>query len=534
MNTSKDKNEFFVECSQSIPYETGSKGQKHIKSPDKEFWGNCPDLAKQQGCYVFGIKVSKGITPYYIGKATKSFGQEIFTDHKINRYNNVLANTIKGTPTMFLISYPRKGAKRYIKELEDFLIQIAVVKNSKIENSKGTIQPKWGIKNILRSNGKPNNHATAFKKMMGIMTVILLLSLDNSVFCQKIQSIKTVERYAKCNFGNYIPGDTIKTSVVVYNKNGDTIEYRDYYGITNIIKGKRIYEFESFKYQYDNRQHIIKKSYDFENELGIYEPRMPNTGYTLYSYAENGLLSEVNEYDKRNPKDDYVAMKLPTLKCRDTIIYDKNNRIEEINSYSGDGNLILQRKYIWNKLPNLDINKSIIDSPVYINRNTSDNRTKEIHPDSSVCINLYNENKDYFETCQIYYATLNNGKYTLIYFIPKPTGTSSVYSLYYLGDPKTERAYVYDKNSFKLLRFIGDLGENGEISDNIWRYDSLGNTTMKLYIDYDESHIDTTVYQYRKWDRNNNWVEREEINKNKSLPLYFVEREINYFEETKK
>lgn len=168
MDSSKDKNEFFVECSQKIPWEKGSKGQKYITSPDKEFWEKCPDLAKQQGCYVFGIKVSKGITPYYIGKATKSFGQEIFTDSKIRRYNNVLAITKKGTPTMFLVSYPRKGAKVNIKQLEDFLIQLAAIKNPKIQNIKGTKQPTWSIKNILRSSGKPNKHAKTFKKMMGI------------------------------------------------------------------------------------------------------------------------------------------------------------------------------------------------------------------------------------------------------------------------------------------------------------------------------------------------------------------------------
>jgi len=50
------------------------------------------DLLNTRGGYIFAIRAGKGFTPWYVGQAKKSFKQEIFTPHKKDIYNCVLAN----------------------------------------------------------------------------------------------------------------------------------------------------------------------------------------------------------------------------------------------------------------------------------------------------------------------------------------------------------------------------------------------------------------------------------------------------------
>ena len=49
------------------------------------------ELMTCKGCYIFTIRVTSGILPFYVGKATKTFGQEIFTPHKTEKYNSAQA-----------------------------------------------------------------------------------------------------------------------------------------------------------------------------------------------------------------------------------------------------------------------------------------------------------------------------------------------------------------------------------------------------------------------------------------------------------
>src|SRR5262245_60180744 len=51
------------------------------------FWAKHKAFKTRRGCYVFGIRSGGGIRPMYVGKATKSFGQEVFEPHKLNKYN---------------------------------------------------------------------------------------------------------------------------------------------------------------------------------------------------------------------------------------------------------------------------------------------------------------------------------------------------------------------------------------------------------------------------------------------------------------
>jgi hypothetical protein len=125
----------------------------------EDFWSDnsASYLAEERGCYVFAIR-NKSLTPIYVGKATKTFKQETFNQANRHKYHNGFSEYAKGTPLMFFVVHPTQKGKtnsKQIGEIEDFLIQAGVAKNPDIQNVKGTGQPKWSIKGVVRgTSGK--------------------------------------------------------------------------------------------------------------------------------------------------------------------------------------------------------------------------------------------------------------------------------------------------------------------------------------------------------------------------------------------
>lgn len=156
------------------PYEIevqSNKGGKIITSDEAtRFWERNPTLAEEKGCYVFGLRASKGMKPIYVGKATISFSKEVFTSHKLVKYITALSNSAKGTPVLFFLCLPRaKGPvnKLHIDELESYLIQAGLKANSNLLNDKKTKIESWSIGGILRDGqGKPTRSAQEFKGLM--------------------------------------------------------------------------------------------------------------------------------------------------------------------------------------------------------------------------------------------------------------------------------------------------------------------------------------------------------------------------------
>jgi hypothetical protein len=163
---------FTVQGPFEVPCYRGKAARTITDENIKEFWNKYPSLGKQRGCYIFGIRAAKGWTPGYVGKATRGFKQEVFSPHKLTRYQQFLADYLKGSPIIFCVVGPsQKGAPNVlrIKELEDFLIQIAVVANPDLLNVKGTKAEQWGIAGVLRGGkGKPILAAKQFRKLLKI------------------------------------------------------------------------------------------------------------------------------------------------------------------------------------------------------------------------------------------------------------------------------------------------------------------------------------------------------------------------------
>lgn len=141
-----------------------------------EFWQDehAKALKEKIGCYVFALRAGRGYTPWYVGQASKSFEQEIFTDHKVHKkYNSVLRKGRQGTPVMLFVcrnDNRRKIAQPELNSLETFLIQSALFKNPELTNIQGTKNiPEWTIRGVIRSGkGSSGTLSGIFKKMMGL------------------------------------------------------------------------------------------------------------------------------------------------------------------------------------------------------------------------------------------------------------------------------------------------------------------------------------------------------------------------------
>ena len=163
---------FTVNGPYEVPVYQGKGGRTVTTDEVKQFWKDNAWAGKLRGCYVFGIRAGKGLTPTYVGKATRGFKQEAFSPHKLTKYQQSLADYQKGTPILFFVTAPsKKGAPNtaHIGELEKFLIQVALTANPYLLNVKGTKAEQWGIAGVLRGGkGKPSNDARQFKRLVKI------------------------------------------------------------------------------------------------------------------------------------------------------------------------------------------------------------------------------------------------------------------------------------------------------------------------------------------------------------------------------
>lgn len=158
-----------------IETEKNSGGTRRVDEKKlKSFFVHKKDLAKRQGCYVFAIEAPNGgALPWYIGKATKSFEQECFTNDKIKKYNDALFHKAKiKSALIFFITTEGTKVKisaQIIDEIETYLIMYGKLRNKNLINKKKIKIPAWGIQGVVRSTqGKPKKIESNFKTIFGI------------------------------------------------------------------------------------------------------------------------------------------------------------------------------------------------------------------------------------------------------------------------------------------------------------------------------------------------------------------------------
>lgn len=154
-----------------VPVESGATGRRFLLD---EVWRNDPQLealARRCGCYVFAVRGVKGIiTPHYVGLTRKRFDREVFNRTNLPKYLSALSDHRRGRPVLFIIAHPHQAKINgtYIGEVENFLIQAGWARNPALQNKKGIHRPKWLIRGVIRSIGKPSQAARQLRSVMGI------------------------------------------------------------------------------------------------------------------------------------------------------------------------------------------------------------------------------------------------------------------------------------------------------------------------------------------------------------------------------
>lgn len=161
---------FTVFGPRTIPTFRGRAGRTITDRDVRSFWQANTDIAALRGCYVFAVRAGSGMKPAYVGKATKSYRQEVFQYHKITRYQQQLADCRVGTPILFFVALPhRRGAPAttHVAELERFLIETSLAVNPGLLNVRFTLAESWGISGVVRrTSGKPSAAAKQFHALM--------------------------------------------------------------------------------------------------------------------------------------------------------------------------------------------------------------------------------------------------------------------------------------------------------------------------------------------------------------------------------
>lgn len=115
------------------------------------FWSSHPDIAKRRGCYVFAIRSHGRLVPVYVGRATRSFRQEILAPHKLAKLQLALVDHPDATPCVLLVAAPlRRGAPNvgHLAELERFLIEAATEANPSLLNIARPRPRSWTIEGL--------------------------------------------------------------------------------------------------------------------------------------------------------------------------------------------------------------------------------------------------------------------------------------------------------------------------------------------------------------------------------------------------
>jgi hypothetical protein len=153
------------------------RGRLIRKEEGKKFFKNHRKHKESTGCYLFCKRVGGGILPYYIGKSTTGFENEVFNSDNREKYSQVVVEYGIGTPVLIFVVHPVKPGLNnngHIKELENFLIYYGKKANPRLLNvqniGSAKINDNWGIKGVhnCKNAHAPKNIEIKFRKMMGL------------------------------------------------------------------------------------------------------------------------------------------------------------------------------------------------------------------------------------------------------------------------------------------------------------------------------------------------------------------------------
>jgi hypothetical protein len=129
------------------------------------------DAADRRGIYVFcSIGHGGRLVPWYVGKATKGFAQEVLTSHKLAKLHEAVGRAGSKPLCLYLIALPPNPGKpnsTAITRLETYLIQQCSLLNSDLLNKQNANVYVHRIKGVMNSPpGQPTKAARAIRDML--------------------------------------------------------------------------------------------------------------------------------------------------------------------------------------------------------------------------------------------------------------------------------------------------------------------------------------------------------------------------------
>jgi hypothetical protein len=174
---------FFPHSAIEIP-----RHQNGLVAADKNslqlFWSQVDiqleaNLSDGIGCYIFSIRAGRGVLPWYVGLAERqSFSRECFTAHKINHYNNAIADRA-GRPLLTLIAKYSPGQRlisatgsehRDIQFLEGMLLSTCLRRNPDLYNKRDTkLLREMVVPGLINTpQGKAHTSVAEFRDLIGV------------------------------------------------------------------------------------------------------------------------------------------------------------------------------------------------------------------------------------------------------------------------------------------------------------------------------------------------------------------------------
>ena len=162
-------------------FSTGWRGRFWEAVEDPK--GSHEGLSNAIGCYAFCLTFGTKTLPWYVGQAVglKGFQAEVFTDHKMTHYRNIVEDNRRHRASIFLFPLMKEGTDGWwsfsknktnggqvIDRLEKTLICMALSKNPDLANIRDTkFQRDIYVNGILGGQwpGRPSKAASAARSV---------------------------------------------------------------------------------------------------------------------------------------------------------------------------------------------------------------------------------------------------------------------------------------------------------------------------------------------------------------------------------
>jgi hypothetical protein len=151
--------------------DTNRQGRSISAVSIEKFWAipKVAHLKSKIGCYVFVI----GKKPFYVGKATRSFGGEVFNNKNLATYRETVTK-FRGRTSLYFIVYRKEASQRgkaptrTISKVEKLLIGMAHEANPELTNVQHKNRPiRYCIAGVFNSGrGKPSESANGVRKIL--------------------------------------------------------------------------------------------------------------------------------------------------------------------------------------------------------------------------------------------------------------------------------------------------------------------------------------------------------------------------------